>query len=114
MTWTIEKRSYSSNPWRLIDENGNEVYNDVTFDHPDLGKSRVSMPVCGPTKKAVVDQVLGGFVAMRAILRKRTIALRVIQTWAACDHITMDHIRDKCIDALSCTADDPSQKETKQ
>jgi hypothetical protein len=67
MTWKIEKRSYSSNPWRLIDEMGGEVYSDVTFNHPDLGKSRVSMPVCGPTKQSIVDQVLGGFVAMRSL-----------------------------------------------
>jgi hypothetical protein len=111
MTWKIEKRSYSSNPWRLIDETGREVYSDVTFDHPDLGKSRVSMPVCGPTKQSIVDQVLGGFVAMRSILRKRTVALRVIHTWTLCDHITMEDIQNQCIDALSYAADETNQKE---
>jgi len=100
VTWKIEKRSYSSNPWRLIDENGKEVYNDVTFDHPDLGKCKVDMPVCGPTKQSVVDQVLGGFLAMREMLRRRTIAIKVIQTWAGFDHISKDMITEKCKEAL--------------
>ena len=110
MTWKIEKRSYSSNPWRLIDENGNEVYNDVTFDHPDLGKCNIDMPVCGPTKQSVVDQVLGGFAAMKVVLRRRTIALKVIQTWSGCDHITREMIEQQCKDALSFTPQEASDK----
>jgi hypothetical protein len=35
--WTIKKLGYSSNPWRLVDEKGLEVYEEVTMDHPDLG-----------------------------------------------------------------------------
>lgn len=108
MTWKVEKRSYSSNPWRLIDENGSEVYNDVTFDHPDLGKCKIDMPVCGPTKQSVVDQVLGGFAAMKQVLRQRTVALKVIHTWAACDQLIKEHVLRACNDALS----KPPQKES--
>jgi hypothetical protein len=28
--WTIKKLGYSSNPWRLVDEKGLEVYEEVT------------------------------------------------------------------------------------
>jgi hypothetical protein len=118
MTWKIEKRSYSSNPWRLVDENGHEVYEEVTMDHPDLGKSRVSMPVCGNTKQAVMDRVLEGFAKMRSVVGKRTAALRIIQTWASCDSSSPDtrekamaDIQHQCVDALSCTADETNQKE---
>jgi hypothetical protein len=106
--WTIKKLDYSSNPWRLLDDTGGEVYEDVTIDHPDLGKSRVSMPVCGSTKQAVFDKVLAGFVKMRSVAGKRTEALRIIQTWASCDSSSPDtrekamaDIMDKCKSALS-------------
>lgn len=49
MTLSIEKRNYSSNPWRLI-YNGQEVYRTELFDHPDLGKQTVQMPICANTK----------------------------------------------------------------
>ena len=107
MTWTIKKLGYSSNPWRLIDEDGQEVYEDVTIDHAELGKSRVSMPVCGNTKQAVVDRVLDGFVKTRAVLGRRTLALKIIQTWASCDSLSpetrekaMNDIVNKCREAL--------------
>jgi hypothetical protein len=106
--WTIKKLGYSSNPWRLVDEKGLEVYEEVTMDHPDLGKSRVSMPVCGNTKQAVMDRVLDGFVKMRFVVGKRTEALRIIQTWASCDSSSPDtrekamaDIVGKCKSALS-------------
>lgn len=89
-SWTIKKLGYSSNPWRLLDENGQEVYEEITMDHPDLGKSRVAMPVCGPTKQAVIDRVLGGYVKMRSVVGKRTDALRIIQVWASCDPSSAD------------------------
>jgi hypothetical protein len=106
--WTIKKLGYSSNPWRLVDENGHEVYEEVTMDHPDLGKSRVSMPVCGNTKQVVMDRVLDGFVKMRSVVGKRTEALRIIQAWASCDSSSPDtrekamaDIVGKCKSALS-------------
>ena len=94
--WTIKKLGYSSNPWRLLDENGNEVYENATIDHPELGKSRVSMPVCGATKQEVIDKVIDGFVRARKLLRDRTSALRIIRTWAACDHLST-HTRDEAM-----------------
>jgi hypothetical protein len=63
--WTIKKLGYSSNPWRLLDEHGNEVYQNVRLEHPDLGVSSVSMPVCANTKQELVQHVLDAFVAMR-------------------------------------------------
>jgi hypothetical protein len=55
----IEKRSYSSGAWRLIGEDGNDVHAPTVLDHPTMGKSVVSMPVCADTKQGVVDRVLG-------------------------------------------------------
>ena len=95
-SWTIKKLGYSSNPWRLLDDNGHEVYEDVTIDHLELGKSRVSMPVCGTTKQEVIDKVLDGFVRARKLLSDRTLALRIIRTWAACDHLS-PHTREKAM-----------------
>jgi hypothetical protein len=106
--WTIKKLGYSSNPWRLIDGSGDEVYEDVVIDHAVLGKSRVSMPVCGNTKQAVMDRVLDGFVKLRSVVGARTEALVIIRTWAACDSLSqesrekaMGDIVKKCGDALS-------------
>ena len=108
MTWTIKKLDYSSNPWRLLDDVGHEVWEEVTIDHPDLGKSRVPMPVCGNTKQAVVDRVLDGFARMRSVASKRTVALQIIQTWASCDSTSPDSrekamadIVKKCKEGLS-------------
>ena len=47
----IEKRGYSSNPWRLIDSQGREVDIPMAFDHPDLGATSIMHPVCGVTRK---------------------------------------------------------------
>lgn len=106
--WAIKKMSYSSSPWRLIDETGNEVYEDVTIDHPEIGKSRVSMPVCGATKQEVMQKVIAAFVRIRFSAKKQRLALQIIQTWAACDGSSqdsrskaMDDIVNKCKEALS-------------
>lgn len=74
----IEKRNYSSSPWRLVDDDGVEVYEMTTLDHPDCGPSRVSMPVCGATKQEVIDRVLRTW-------HERTLALQIVHTWAKCD-----------------------------
>jgi hypothetical protein len=67
-TWKTERRDYSSNPWRLIDGDGHEVYESVVIDHPDLGPSRISKPVCGRTKQEIVDKVLAYLVKTREAL----------------------------------------------
>lgn len=51
----IEKRSYSSNPWRLVDDSGEEIYLPMRFDHPTLGTTTINGPVCGKTKAEVVQ-----------------------------------------------------------
>jgi hypothetical protein len=54
----IEKMSYSRSPWRLINNNGKEVYWSRPMDHPDLGMTWVKEPVCGRTKQECIDFVL--------------------------------------------------------
>jgi hypothetical protein len=106
--WTIKKLDYSSSPWRLIDENDQEVYEEVTIDHPEVGKSRVSMPFCGATKQEVMQKVIAGFVKIRGSAKKQRLALQIIQTWASCDGTSpetrskaMDDIVNKCREALA-------------
>ncbi len=54
----IEKRSYSSSPWRLIDNNGREVNWQRPMKHPDLGATWVNEPVMGVTKAECTERVL--------------------------------------------------------
>jgi hypothetical protein len=54
----IEKRSYSRSPWRLIDNNGNEVYWQRPMEHADLGWTYVTEPVCGETKTECTERSL--------------------------------------------------------
>ena len=54
----IEKRNYSRSPWRLIDNNGNEVYWQRPMKHPDLGPTWVNEPVMGDTKAECTERVL--------------------------------------------------------
>jgi hypothetical protein len=46
----IEKLNYSRHPWRLLDSEGREVYTRQSMDHPNLGVTAFSSPVCGETK----------------------------------------------------------------
>ena len=85
MSWKIKKLGYSSNPWRLVDRAGTEVYADEVINHPETGPCVVSMPVCGKTKESVVDRVLAEFLKMRKTLNERTTTLQMIRTWAKCD-----------------------------
>jgi hypothetical protein len=54
----IEKRSYSRSPWRLIDNNGNEVMWQRPMKHPDIGATWVYEPVMGDTKTECTERVL--------------------------------------------------------
>lgn len=54
----IEKRGYSRSPWRLIDNNGNEVYWQRPMKHADLGMTYVTEPVCGATKQECTEATL--------------------------------------------------------
>lgn len=54
----IEKRNYSRSPWRLIDNNGREVYWQRPYKHADLGHTFVTEPLCGDTKTEVIEKTL--------------------------------------------------------
>lgn len=54
----IEKRPYSRSPWRLIDNNGSEVYWQRPMKHADLGQTWVTEPLCGETKAECTARVL--------------------------------------------------------
>ena len=54
----IERMNYSRGAWRLLDDNGNDVYWQKPFEHPDLGWTFVNMPVCGETKAECVMETL--------------------------------------------------------
>jgi hypothetical protein len=54
----IEKRSYSRKPWRLVNEEGLEIVIPRKFEHPSLGWTIHSEPVCGDTKSEIIENVL--------------------------------------------------------
>ena len=54
----IERQDYSRGAWRLLDDDGKEVYWSKPVKHADLGWTHVSMPVCGDTKQECVNEVL--------------------------------------------------------
>ena len=72
MNLIIEKRSYSRSPWRLVDaDTGNEIVHPERFEHPTLGMTEISEPVCGRTKDEVVQRVLGLLAYASERLRNR-------------------------------------------
>jgi hypothetical protein len=64
----IERLNYSRHPWRLLDNEGREVYVPQAFDHPALGMTVHSGPVCGATKTECVENAL----ALLGTLLERT------------------------------------------
>lgn len=54
----IERKNYSRGPWRLLTDDGNDVYYNKPMDHPDLGMTWVTMPVCGETKAECLEATL--------------------------------------------------------
>lgn len=68
--WKIKKLDYSSGPWRLLNEFDQEVYDDVVMDHPDMGLTVVSMPVCADTKQALIERMLCAFVSYELYRRE--------------------------------------------
>lgn len=54
----IEKRNYSRKPWRLIAADGGEVTARTTFEHPSLGWTAITEPVCGDTKAECTQKAL--------------------------------------------------------
>lgn len=47
----VVKLGYSRDPWRIVDPDGREMWHDRPFDHPLLGRTVISMPVCFPRKR---------------------------------------------------------------
>lgn len=54
----IERKNYSRGAWRLLDDNGNDVYWQKPMKHPDLGQTWVTAPVCGETKAECIAETL--------------------------------------------------------
>jgi hypothetical protein len=54
----IKKFQYSAYPWRLVNSSGGFVYTNKSFDHPDLGNTVVTTPVCGKTKQECLENTL--------------------------------------------------------
>lgn len=68
----IKKMPYSYHPWRLLTDCGGEVYAPQNFDHPDIGKTSIHMPVSGATKQECTDKAL----AMLELLLRKNAAAR--------------------------------------
>ena len=65
----IEKKNYSRGKWRLVTPSGEDVFWQKPMDHPDIGQTWVTMPVCGETKQECIDetlQLLGLLIRRRA------------------------------------------------
>jgi hypothetical protein len=54
----IEKKDYSRGKWRLVTPNGEDVFWQKPMDHPDLGQTWVTVPVCGETKQECIYETL--------------------------------------------------------
>ena len=58
----IEKRSYSRSPWRIVNDQGQEIaVGSHALDHPNLGPMRV--PTVGWDTKAAAVEALGDLAA---------------------------------------------------
>jgi hypothetical protein len=54
----IQKLGYSSNPWRLVTDDGREVALPERFEHPDLGSTVIMMPIRGATRRECEQRAL--------------------------------------------------------
>lgn len=53
----IEKRTYSSNPWRIVTAEGVELWVPSTFDHPMLGMTGINEPLCFSRKRDALAEL---------------------------------------------------------
>ena len=67
----IERRDYSSKPWRLLTSDDREVYASENFAHPDLGPTTISMPVCGATRRECETKALALLERAMLLLNER-------------------------------------------
>lgn len=119
----IEKRNYSRSPWRLIDNNGNEVYAQKPMKHADLGHTFVTEPVCGATKAeciAATLELLGLCFARlnagigpnpAAAIRARTSAPKTAEQGRNPPQPGIPGLSDNDLRQLGC---DPSKRATQQ
>ena len=94
----IEKKNYSSNPWRLIDKRGREVQRAVVFDHPLSGKTVIAEPVMGKTKKECVENALSflQYVADEYWIEKRVFPnKKQIMQWVRLYFLEGDTVRNQ-------------------
>ena len=54
----IKKLGYSSGPWRLLDDAGNDIYYQKVIDHSMMGKTVIDSPFCADTKADLIAMVL--------------------------------------------------------
>lgn len=54
----IDKKKYSAAPWRLVTQEGREVYWPAAFDHPAFGMTVINEPICGETRAECTEQAL--------------------------------------------------------
>lgn len=54
MKYHVEKRGYSRKPWRVVTEDGRELYARQRFDHPYLGMTVIDGPVAFDRKRDAV------------------------------------------------------------
>jgi len=70
MTWQIKKLSYSRNPWRLVNQSGDEAATIETIDHPDLGRTQISASVSGQTKEELIGKVMKIIEVQRTMIEE--------------------------------------------
>lgn len=49
--YRIEKQGYSRGAWRVLYETGEQVWEERLFDHPQMGATMISGPVCFDRKR---------------------------------------------------------------
>ena len=54
----IVKMSYSASPWRLVNDDGQEVNATMPMDHANLGMTMVTTAISGKTKAECIDASL--------------------------------------------------------
>jgi hypothetical protein len=64
----IVKLNYSRSPWRLVDKEGKEINAQVPFDHPDIGMTLITQPVCGDTKAECTEKA---FFVLELLMRSQ-------------------------------------------
>ena len=54
----LENIPTGNSPWRLVTDDGREVWAQVPFNHDQLGPTLIDHPVCGKTKTECIEKCL--------------------------------------------------------